>query len=325
MEKLDLKDRKILYYLDIDSRQSFAQIGKKVGLHKDSIGLRVKKLQEKGIIINFFTYIDFSKLGYNVYRYYFLFQYANPKKRIEIINYFADNKYTIFSHTLEGQYDLSVYMAVKDVNDFYHIWDDAFRKYNKYFSKRAFSVWCSEKLYPYTFLIDENLTERNDFENVVECGGKTNLKINDIDLEILKLMAIDARIPTIELANKLKISTQTINSRVKNLIKSGVICGFKVKLDLLKLNYKLCRLDINLNENVKKQPIIDFLSKNPHLRCIYGSIGDAADIEIEIILRDLNQIHELMETISNIFPNFIKEYKYHIALTRHKNMYIPDI
>jgi DNA-binding Lrp family transcriptional regulator len=52
IEKLDLKDRKILYHLDLDSRQSFAQIDKKTGLHK-VVALRVKKLQEKGIIRNF--------------------------------------------------------------------------------------------------------------------------------------------------------------------------------------------------------------------------------------------------------------------------------
>ena len=44
MAKLDLKDRKILYHLDIDSRQSFSQLGKKVGLSKDLIAYRVKKL-----------------------------------------------------------------------------------------------------------------------------------------------------------------------------------------------------------------------------------------------------------------------------------------
>jgi len=55
MEKLDLKDRKILYQLDIDSRQSFRSIGRKVGLSKDIVATRVKKLQEKGIIIRFMT------------------------------------------------------------------------------------------------------------------------------------------------------------------------------------------------------------------------------------------------------------------------------
>jgi len=41
MEKLDIKDKKILYELDLDSRQSFRSIGRKVGLTKDVVASRV--------------------------------------------------------------------------------------------------------------------------------------------------------------------------------------------------------------------------------------------------------------------------------------------
>ncbi len=41
MENLDVEDKKILYELDIDSRQSFSQIGRKVGLSKDVVAYRV--------------------------------------------------------------------------------------------------------------------------------------------------------------------------------------------------------------------------------------------------------------------------------------------
>ena len=64
MEKIDVKDRKILYELDFDSRQPFSKIGKKVGLHKNVVIYRIKRLQERGIIRNFYTVIDSFKLGY---------------------------------------------------------------------------------------------------------------------------------------------------------------------------------------------------------------------------------------------------------------------
>ena len=46
MTKLDLKDRKILYELDLNCRQSNSQIGKKVGLKRDVVAYRIKKLQD---------------------------------------------------------------------------------------------------------------------------------------------------------------------------------------------------------------------------------------------------------------------------------------
>ena len=79
MEKLDLKDRKILYHLDFDSRQSFRSIGKKVGLSKDVVISRINKLQEKEIIISYITEYDYLRLGLTALRFYFKFQYVTPE------------------------------------------------------------------------------------------------------------------------------------------------------------------------------------------------------------------------------------------------------
>jgi DNA-binding Lrp family transcriptional regulator len=108
MEKLDVKDRKILYELDLDSRQSFRAIGRKVGLSKDVVAYRVKKLQEKGIIRKFQTHTNSSGLGYAWYRFYFNCQYVSPIIMNEIIDYFVKAKYTHAVLTTEGCYDLIV-------------------------------------------------------------------------------------------------------------------------------------------------------------------------------------------------------------------------
>ena len=78
MDKLDLKDRKILYNLDLDSRQSFRAIGKKVGLSKDVVAYRVKRLQENGIITKFRAGINCFKLGVTPIKFYFTYQYVTP-------------------------------------------------------------------------------------------------------------------------------------------------------------------------------------------------------------------------------------------------------
>ena len=64
MIKIDLKDRKILYQLDLNSRQSLTQIGKNVGLKKDVVSYRIKRLQDEGVI---------KDLLYSCYRIYLQF------------------------------------------------------------------------------------------------------------------------------------------------------------------------------------------------------------------------------------------------------------
>ena len=116
----------------------------------------------------------------------------------------------------------------------------------------------------------------------------------------------------------------TDSNEIKNLIKLEVISGFEIEIDFSKLKYKLYRLDINLNEDVKKSPINSYIIKNSKTVSIYETIGDAADIELEIIISDVNEIHELIEAISKNFPNSIKDYKYHYTTEIHKSIPIPE-
>jgi len=48
MVNIDLKDRKILYELDLNCWQSLTQIGKKVGLSKEVVKYRIKRMERGG-------------------------------------------------------------------------------------------------------------------------------------------------------------------------------------------------------------------------------------------------------------------------------------
>ena len=87
-EILNKKDRKILYQLDLDSRQSLNQIGKKVRLSREVVQYRIKQLEKKGIIKGYRTLIDTSKLGYINCRLFIKFQKDTPQGEQKIINYY---------------------------------------------------------------------------------------------------------------------------------------------------------------------------------------------------------------------------------------------
>ena len=47
MVELDLKDKKILFELDFDARQSYSEIAKKVRLSKQVVEYRIKKSRKR--------------------------------------------------------------------------------------------------------------------------------------------------------------------------------------------------------------------------------------------------------------------------------------
>jgi Lrp/AsnC family transcriptional regulator for asnA, asnC and gidA len=60
---LDEIDRKILMNLQRDARQSFKKIGEDVGVSEATVFVRVRKLQEKGVLKGFRAVIDQKAVG----------------------------------------------------------------------------------------------------------------------------------------------------------------------------------------------------------------------------------------------------------------------
>lgn len=313
MEKLDIKDRKILYELDIDSRQSFRSIGRKVGLSKDIVASRIKKLIDKGIIIRFFTYYDTLQLGLNLLRFYFKFQYVTPEIKKEIIDHFMNNKYVKSLFSTEGSYSLGVVVNVERISDIYPFWKKTLEKYGDYFSEQIFSAYMGEIVYGQSYLLEDiKKPERPP----IRCNlGK--VKIDDLDLEILKLLASNARIPTLEIAKILKSNVTTIYSRINRLVKSKVILGFTVEVDLDKIGYQGWKVDFYLSEYTKINQIIKYVEKNPLLLCVDYTIG-YADLELEFNVKNIKQLNEIIEDLHSKFPKTIRNYSYFRVIKFYK-------
>ena len=320
MVKVDLKDRKILYELDLDSRQSLTKIGKKVGLHKNVVVYRIKRLIEKGIIVNFYTVIDSFKLGYNSLRFYLIFRHMTPEIRKEMVDYFVNNKHTWWVGSFDGSYDLAVLFWVKELHDFYILWEETLRRYRHYFQIQSVCNYVQLQLFRNSFLLDDpNKLDRGKFEIT---GGGREVKTNDLDFQILKILSKNTRIPTIEIAKNLNSTVDTVNSRIKKLIKLEVIQGFRVNVDCEKLGYRFFKVNINLNDYNERGRMINYMRYNPHLIMIDKAIG-YFDLELNLWVEHLAQFHQIMDDLTIEFPDAIKNYTYVHDVKVHKMLYMP--
>ena len=319
MEKLDLKDRKILYHLDLDSRQSFRTLGKKVGLSKDVVTNRVKRLQEKGIINNFYTYIDTSKLhGIISFRCYFSFQNLSPNVKKEIIDYFVKNKYTNSVHTIFGSYDLIFFIYAKALPEVYAFWDKTLKKYGDYFSDKQFHVLYQECCYDYLFLLEEKDHKKIDRRLLHQWNDDQKIvKTDDLDYEICKMISNNSRVQTIEIAEKLHSNVATIRDRIKKLKEIGIILGFRTSINWQKLGYYHYKLDIELKQYNKRNQIISYLINNPSLKYYFKSIG-YVDLEFMFVLNNAHQLNQIIDDVSIKFPDTIKRFTYFNTVKTYK-------
>ena len=319
MEKVDLKDRKILYHLDLNSRQSFSQVGKKVGLHKDVVAHRVKRLQEKGIIVRFNTLIDNLKLGYTCMRFYFNYQYITPEIKKEIIDHFVNFKHSQIVASPEGGIELCVFMLAKNVFEIHSFWQKTLSKYRDYFAKQIIAPFIGENIYTKSFLLDET----DDRINLIVRRGGEIVDYDDLDFKILQLLARNSRIPTIDIAKELNITATTISKRIKRLIELGVILKFHITINWELIGYKWFKVDLYLKDYNKIHQIIKYLETNPHLSYIDKTFG-YADLELELIVKNVDQFKQIIEDISLKFPKMIRSYMYFCVTRSHKWVEMPE-
>jgi Lrp/AsnC family transcriptional regulator for asnA, asnC and gidA len=320
VKELDSVDHKLLYHLFLNSRQSLSSIGRKINLHKSVVEYRLKRLIENNIILNFYTMVDFYKLGYTIYRLYFIFQHASPEKEREIIQYFINYKNTWTTASIKGRYDLMVTILVKDHNKFFAFYEDTLRRYRPYFKEIIFSQLYATYGYKRSFLLNESAkVDEKAYE--YKSTGET-ASIDNIDYKILYLLSENARIPTVEISKKLNITSPTTLTRVKKLIKDGIIVRYSIKIDANKLGYKTFIVNFTLRNYDRKNQILNYLSDIPFIWELNKTIG-GYDLELTIFSLNFEHFYSMMENLRNKYPEDISNYDYLFITGIHTNNYLP--
>jgi len=323
MADLDLKDRKILYQLDLNCRQTDTQIGKKVGLSRKVVDYRIKRMEEKGVITGYWTAINSFKLGYQVFRIYIKYNDADEEKKQEIIDYFTNYKNSWVIVSLNVPIDLDCVLWVDNIYEFYLFWDKTLTLYEKYFAEYTTSIYIQSINYNKSFLISQNKEFENRKMYESTCDGKT-VKIDIIDYKLLNELALNAKIPLVNLSKKLECSSQNVNYRINNLIKNKIINGFRVKIDYPSIGLQNCKVDIYLKQHNKKESIIKYLEKQPNVIVMNLAVG-WADIEPEFIVDNVKHLLEFLEELNSRFPNVIKKQTFWITKEFHKFRWLPEM
>jgi Lrp/AsnC family transcriptional regulator for asnA, asnC and gidA len=322
MNQLSIKDRKILYYLDLNSRQSYSIIGKRTGVHKNSVQYRINLMEKSGIINGYYSIIDSFKLDYEVLKIYFNFQYTTPKIEKDIITHFSNSKFIWALYTVNGWFDLDAILWVKDRYQFFNFWEKTLLKYGDFFKDITLSFYIRLNAFRADYLltdIQQNISRNSS----TLTGEKTKIDIDKLDFDILSLIAPNARISLTEISEILGQPRSLIKSRFNRLVKQKVIQGFRVKLDISKIGYVFFKVDIQLKEYSKRNKIIKYISKNPHLVAIDETIG-VSHIELELHLHNDEELHQIMNDITTKFPDAIRSYRFIRIKKLHKLSYFPS-
>jgi DNA-binding Lrp family transcriptional regulator len=323
MVEIDKKDRKILYHLYNNSRQSLNSIGKKVGLSKELVRYRINRLHKEEVITKYTTGINTVALGFGAIRFYYTFQFASPEIKQEIIDFFIQNMQTTDIVEFEGAFDLQVGIFTK-IPDFslklVSFYDEIQKKYRDYLDEQIGTAMSYIEVFDCSFLLGEKDRKPTPHQVILS----KPMKVDELDMKILRILDSNGRIPTVEIANQLNSTVTTIRSRMKKLIKGEIIRRFSILIDWSKIGYQSYIVEINLKNYNKKFEIMEYVRHNPNLWFIMGSIGHNIDLEFEFVLDNITQLHKIIKDLSSRFPESIKNFQYFTMKKIHKWGGIPE-
>ncbi len=316
--KLDVKDRKIIYELDKNSRQTLNEIARKVKLSKDVVNYRIKKLEKEGYLLGYQTLIDFTKIGYVAIRFHISLTETSPKKEEEIINYLIKNPKVFLVSETEGDTNLSLGILIKEIYEIKDFQREFEQKFKSSIKESKIGIYMDLYHFNRDYLVGKNTRT----DKILAINSNKKIKTDEKDIKILKLLSKNSRIPIIEIASKLKMNANTVASRIKSLEKNKVILGYKILFGFSKIDYNYIKVDLTLKNTSREKEILQFCENHNNIIYLLWAVG-GADAELFLEIESTEKFLELMKNMREKFKEII-EWKYSIFTKYHKFNYFLD-
>jgi len=301
--KIDEKDRKILVELQKDSRASFSEIGKKVGLPKNVVAYRVKRMVDSGFLTLFCAVISKTQLKYRYYKLFLKFHNFDEKIENKLLEHLKKRKGIHWVGSLNGCYDFCIIFLAKSVQEVGEAYFQIINNFSKYIFEKDLSISIKDIYKPFNYIFSPNTVELHKKKS-----PSKSFRLTENDTRIINSIKQNSRASVLDLSKKLKLSPKTIRIRIRELIKNQVIAGFKIRINHKMLGFHHFDTFLNLTDITEKKEdeIIDFISQFPSTVHIVKEIGKY-DLEFESILRSHFELYEIISKIKNKFPKNIQK------------------
>lgn len=315
-------DGKILYELGKNARLSYSQISKIIQSKKPVVAYHVQNLERKGIIWKYVPVISLSRLGIYAHKIYFRFHGLDKEKKKELVDEFVKSKYINWVAESVGVWDLLISIYAKNILEFAIRKNDIFEKYGAFVQDYSITLLEDALVFNRDYLVKKNINYRKEFV----FGGKIEIEeVDEKQKKILRLIRNSGRFSLLDIAEKTKLNAGTVQSKIKDLEKKGIIQGYTTFINLSKTNLQFFKLCIHLNEYGKKEHagLLDYCKANKNVLHLIKSIGDW-ELEVELESDNLDYVYEFVDELKTKFPNTIKKIDLVIIKEERKLDFFPE-
>lgn len=320
-QNLDAVDRKILAELDTDARVSYSKLGKRIRMAKETVKYRIERLIKEGVVQGFYTVVDFSKLGFTVYRLYLRLRNTSPKVEQEMISYLLKAKNVSVLYRTNGPYHFALGVWARNIWGYEKFWQEFKVLFGKYISECHLSIMSEYIEFSRLYLGNFKEAEKKIFA-VITKSEKEGL--DQLDFRLLTFLSGNARASVVEIAEKLGVSIVTVRSRLRKLIERKVIVGFRPLLNLKALGREYYKVDLWLSKFDRAEQITSYILSDPNVIYTERTLI-TSDLEFDVEIENFDKFVSLMDSLKAKFAEDIRDYSYYSRVKNYKTSFIPSL
>jgi DNA-binding Lrp family transcriptional regulator len=326
---MDIKDVKLLACLVTDARMPYSKIGKEISLTSDSVKKRVESLEKQGIIKSFKVNLNYSLLDFMEFDIYFSLKNYTETELKKIILFLSNHRLVTWVGTCFGRYDLRISLIVKtnsQVNDFLFECNSQFSS----FIIETLILFVSKK---YKINHKKNFLELfstsgislSFFKNDKKIYGtkKQTIVLDSFEKQLIRELNKNPRSSLVSLSESLGVTPENIKYRINQLEKNNVITSFSTIIDGTKLG-KIWAVFLFDFSNIDFDEIITYVIKMKNVTAFLQLLGKW-NFSVTVFANDVKEIHLLLMSIRNKFPDLIRGYELVLLFETFKYPALPEI
>jgi Lrp/AsnC family leucine-responsive transcriptional regulator len=284
---------------------------------------RLKQLDENKLIIGSRTVVNNKKLGYK--SYHIFLEVHTPHEEKKILDRAEKAEFCNAIIVYSGKYKLEISIMARDEAEFLRLYQELIADVRirndvvLVLLEGIKSEVLPRKCFPE--MKDIN-TEK--FEKSTKKNKEKKQSVDENDLRILHSLSKDAQLSNLTLAKELDVSKDTIKYRITKLEEEKYILQYRPVVNYSVLGFSINSLLIKTNHNpgsieefeagIKKHDAVLWATKT------FGYYNYI----VYVITKDLEEFHEIINSMKEDFSNTIKTYEILFAFKELKYNFMAD-
>lgn len=317
---IDKKNLRILHILDKDCRTTAARIAQQVGLSKQNVHYRIRRMEQTGIILGYTTVINSHALGQQAFRIYL--RYRDTRRETEAIRHLTDDPHVVWFASMIGSWDIEAVFLARNSAHCSSMVKRLRATLPGVFSEHIISP----SLVNYHLSRDYLLERKRDELHMPHYGKEPEpMQADEIDLRLLRELSRDSRRSNRELAKATGVTHQTIRRRMESLERCGVVQQHKARLNLAALGRTYYKALVYLDnpDQAQEAALLAFCSRYHFVVYLIEAIGEW-HFEIEAEVKSEQEFASMLRDLRGQFPGLVRKLELLHLTKEHKLDYLPN-